>query len=101
MSARRTQRLARAGAILLLAALGSGCADGGYGYGYGGGGDDFGVDYYEPYGGYYGGWGRGYRVGPMHDGGHRYPSIPSGGHVGGFGFHGGGGGFHGGGGGHR
>ncbi|MDR3454902.1 MAG: hypothetical protein P4L96_19225 [Rhodoferax sp.] len=42
-----------------------GCAVGvGYGYGYG---DDvgFGVDYYEPYGGDYGGWGPGYRAGPF------------------------------------
>jgi hypothetical protein len=79
----------RACAILLLGAVGAGCAGGGYGGGgYGGGygyvGDDLGVGYFEPYGGDYGGWGRGYRVGPMRGGGHGFASIPSGGR-GGFG----------------
>lgn len=64
----------------------SGCvvADGGYGYG--GGGVGVGVDYYEPYGAIYGGWGPGYRVGPYRDGGrsdrgggraHAYRSAPA------------------------
>ncbi len=82
---------------------------GSVGYGYDG-------DFYEPYGYDYGGWGRGYRVGPPRGGhpgdggrpgegrpggpgggGRGAPSIP-GGHGGGGGGHGGGAG---GGGGHR
>ena len=92
--------------VLLLAGLGACAVEGG---GYDG---DVGVgvgvgyvgDYYEPCCGGYGGWGRGYRVGPPrgyggHDDhrgpGHSAPSIPShprggGGHAGG-GPHGGGG----------
>jgi hypothetical protein len=79
--------------LLLLAGLG-GCAVEGVGYG----GDAVGVGYvggfYEPYGYEYGGWGRGYRVGPprgdIHGGGGRSaPSIPSGPRGGGG--HGGGG----------
>lgn len=77
------------------------------GYGYDGG---VGVDYYEPFGTEYGGWGPGYLVGPGRGGdrrggdggggGHAYrsaagsrsaPSIPTGGRSGG-GSHGGGGG---------
>ncbi len=96
----------RCAAILcVILPLAAGCAGG---YGYGGGaayvGDDYGVDYYDPCCGYYGGWGGGYLVGPFHGdhdghwggdhdghwGGHGFPSIPSGGHAGG-GFHGGGG----------
>jgi hypothetical protein len=84
--------------LSVILPLAVGCAGGpGYGGGYGYAGDDFGVGYYEPYGGYYGGWGGAYRVGPFrggdHGGGRGFPSIPSGGHAGG--------GFHGGGGGHR
>jgi hypothetical protein len=99
-------------ALLAVAAMAlvAGCAvsDGGYGYGS--------VDYYEPYGFGYGGWGPGYGVAPFR-GDHRFvgfhgahafrgapagrpmPSLPAG--RGGGGFHGGGGGFHGGGGGRR
>jgi hypothetical protein len=54
----------------LFAALASGCVVTGGGYGYDGG-VGIGVDYYEPYGGDYGGWGPGYRVGPSRDGNHR------------------------------
>ena len=65
------------------------CAVEGVGYG----GTDVGVsyygDFYEPFGYEYGGWGRGYRVGPPRGhggarggggrrGGGRAPSIPSG-----------------------
>jgi hypothetical protein len=88
----------------LLLVLVSACAVEGGGYGYGG---DVDAGYvggvYEPYGYDYGGWGRGYRVGPPrggpgpggwrgggHPGGHA-PGIPSGPHGGGGGFHGGGG----------
>lgn len=51
----------------LFTALSSGCVVPGDGYGY----DNsvnigIGVGYYEPYGAYYGGWGPGYRVGPIH-----------------------------------
>lgn len=54
--------------IGLFALLASGCAvTDGYGYGSVG----IGVDYYEPFGVYYGGWGPDYRVGPFRDGGHR------------------------------
>ena len=90
--------------VLLLAGLGACAVEGG---GYDG---DVGVgvgvgyvgDYYEPCCGGYGGWGRGYRVGPPRGGyghdehrgpGRPAPSIPShprgGGHAGGA--HGGGG----------
>jgi hypothetical protein len=81
-------------AIGLLASLSSGCVVSGGGYGY----DDnvgVGVGYYEPAVVEYGGWGRGYRVGPSrgeqradHRDGHAHayrsapashaaPSIPS------------------------
>jgi len=57
-------------AIGLFTLLPSGCAvtDGGYGYD---GSVGIGVDYYEPFGADYGGWGPGYGVGPFRDGGHR------------------------------
>jgi hypothetical protein len=82
----------RAGVVLCLGAAAAGCAVSGYGGGY----DDdyYGVGYYEPVGGYYGGWGHGYHVGPGHWG-----HWHGGGHVGGF--HGGHGGFGGHGGGHH
>jgi hypothetical protein len=88
---------------LLLAGLGACAVEGG---GYDG---DVGVgvgvgyvgDYYEPCCGGYGGWGRGYRVGPPRGGfgghddhrgsGHSAPSIPSHPRGGGGGGHGGGG----------
>jgi hypothetical protein len=56
--------------IGLFTVLASGCVvpAGGYGYDDGVG---IGVDYYEPYGAVYGGWGTGYYVGPYRDGGHR------------------------------
>jgi predicted small secreted protein len=72
------------GAVALLAvaaAVLAACAVEGGGYG----GTDVGVsyygDFYEPFGYEYGGWGRGYRVGPPRGhggGGGRAPSIPSG-----------------------
>jgi hypothetical protein len=81
-------------AIGLLAILASGCVVGEGGYGYVGD-VGYGLDYYEPYGVRYGGWGPGYRVAPYRGGEHRsVPSIPSGSRGGGG--HGGGG--HGGGG---
>ena len=80
----------------LFALLASGCAvydGGGYGYRSSVG---IGIDYYEPFGGEYGGWGPGYRVAPFrggsarmdrggehrrdraggHPGGHAYRSAP-------------------------
>jgi hypothetical protein len=79
MSARFSRTVVRACMVLSVLVL-VGCAGGGYGYGGGDGyaGDEFGAGYYESYGGDYGGWGRGYRIGPMRDGGARFPSIPSG-----------------------
>lgn len=62
---------ARCSAIVLVLGLFtvllSGCVVPGDGYGY----DTsarigIGLGYYEPYGAYYGGWGPGYRVGPIH-----------------------------------
>lgn len=55
--------------IGVSAAMQSGCAvpDGGYAYG---GGPA--VNYYEPYGYGYGGWGTGFFVAPYHDGDHRF-----------------------------
>jgi hypothetical protein len=56
--------------VVPLLLLPAGCAvDGGYGYGY----DSsvsvgVGMDYYEPLGFDYGGWGRGYNVGPPRGG---------------------------------
>ncbi len=96
--------------VLLLAGLGACAVEGG---GYDG---DVGVgvgvgyvgDYYEPCCGGYGGWGRGYRVGPPRGyggggrgPGHSAPSIPSHPRSGGGGGHGGGGHGGGGGGGHH
>jgi hypothetical protein len=54
----------------LLAVLPSGCVvtSGGYGYD---GGVGIGLDYYEPYGGYYGGWEPGYLVVPSRGGNYR------------------------------
>jgi len=94
----------------------SGCAVGPVG----GPGYDIGADYYQPYSGYYGGWGQDYRVGPFRDdrpysghgaahawrgpvGGRAIPSIAGGRRGGGVrvgGFRGGGRGSRGGGGGH-
>jgi len=55
----------------LLTVLLAGCVATGDGYGYGyAGGVGIGVDYYEPFGAYYGGWGPGYNVGPMRGGGY-------------------------------
>lgn len=96
-------RAGRLAALLLLAPLllvPAACAvDAGYGYG-DGATVGLGIDYYEPFGFDYGGWGPGYRVGPPRGGGgrggggrgHGYrpapagramPSIPSGGRSGG------------------
>ena len=99
-------RTLRTTAIALSIALGSAvlssCAVDGGGYGYGPDVDvGVGFDYYDT-GGYYGGWGGGYRVGPGRGGDHRddhghgsthsyhaapagrsMPSIPSRGHSGG------------------
>jgi hypothetical protein len=44
------------------------CVVGGGGYEGGGVEASYGVDFYEPYGYDYGGWGPGYRVGPPHGG---------------------------------
>ena len=52
-------------AMLLCACV---VSDGGYGYG----GTSVGVDYYAPYGGYYGGWGPGYQIAPYRNGGDRF-----------------------------
>lgn len=73
MSAARLRGLASALAIVLPAALASGCvvADGGYAPGYG-------VGYYEPYSVSYGGWGPDYYVAPFRGGGH----FAAGGHGG-------------------
>src|SRR5665647_1011952 len=56
--------------IGLFTLMSSGCVATGGGYGYDGG-VGIGLDYYEPYGAFYGGWGPSYRVGPFRDGGHR------------------------------
>jgi hypothetical protein len=63
---------ATAFALGLVAVLSSGCVApvGGYGYGYDGG-VSYGLDYYEPYGVAYGGWGSGYQVAPYHGGDQR------------------------------
>lgn len=62
-------------AIGLAAILSYGCvvAEGGYG-----GGPAYGLDYYEPYGIYYGGWGPGYEVAPFRPG-ERHPEMHGGG----------------------
>lgn len=77
-------------ASLLFIALSTGCAVEGDGYGYQGD-PGFVSNYYEPYGGSYGGWGGGYQVGPPARGG------AYGGYGGGQ-YYGGGGQYHGGGG---
>jgi hypothetical protein len=57
--------------IGLFTLLSSGCVVNGDGYGYGYDTRvDVGVDYFEPNGAFYGGWGPGYNVGPYRDGGH-------------------------------
>jgi hypothetical protein len=97
--------------IGLVAVLPSGCIVPGGGYGYEGGAG-YGLDYYEPYGVEYGGWGPSYQVAPYRGGerrparagggpgAHAYraapasrsmPSIPSGSRSGGGGGRGGGG----------
>lgn len=86
--ARRCVTLALLGAF---AGIAPGCvADGGYAYP---GTVGVGVDYYEPYGAVYGGWGPGYYVGPVRDGyrgsdragyapgSHSYRSAPTSGSV--------------------
>lgn len=101
--------------IGLFTLLSSGCVVTGDGYGDGYyGGVGVGLDYYEPYNAYYGGWGPTYRVGPFHDGGyhpdrgsrspphtyrsapasHSMPSIPSQSRSGGSRFRSGGGRSH-------
>ncbi len=62
--------------IGLFVCFAAGCVvpGGGYGGGYDSdGGVSVGLDYYEPYGGYYGGWGSGYYVGPSRGRDHRDP----------------------------
>jgi hypothetical protein len=97
MNGRNARGATIAGIIALAAVLVAGCVVGG-GYGYDGD-VGLGVDYYEPYGGVYGGWGPGYNVAPFRGGDHRavggahafrpapagraIPSIPSGGRSGG------------------
>lgn len=54
----------------LFTALLSGCVVPGDGYGYDAS-VGVGVGYYEPYGAYYGGWGPGYYVGPIHGNNYR------------------------------
>ena len=56
--------------IGLFIVLSTGCAVTAGGYGYDGD-VGIGLDYYEPYGADYGGWGPGYRVGPFRDGANR------------------------------
>jgi hypothetical protein len=74
-------------AIGLVAIVSTGCIATGGGYGYDGN-VGVGVDYYEPAGVEYGGWGRGYRVAPFRGGGdhragpgngraHAYRSAPA------------------------
>ncbi len=90
---KRFARMRLAGLFLLapLAVLPSACTvEPGYGYGYGdvsGGNVGLGIDYYEPFGFDYGGWGPGYRTGPPRGGArfggggpgfpHSYRSAPS------------------------
>jgi hypothetical protein len=85
----RWERLAWIALTTPLLALPSACVvDPGYGYG-GGSSVSVGLDYYEPLGFDYGGWGRNYRSGPprgevrsFRDGGgaaaHAYRSAPAG-----------------------
>jgi hypothetical protein len=79
------------GTLLLGGCVAAGYSDGEVGVGYVGG-------FYEPYGYEYGGWGRGYRVGPPHyhgggggggfvGGARGAPSIPHGARGGGGGPH--------------
>ena len=56
--------------IGLFTVLSTGCVVTGGGYGYDGGAG-IGLDYYEPYGADYGGWGPGYHVAPFRDVDHR------------------------------
>jgi hypothetical protein len=108
------------GCSLLLCAGCVATADDGYGYGYAPNVNvGIGLDYYDQYGGDYGGWGPDYGVGPWRGGGPRprrgephpggdghgfrsapasrgTPSIPSGARAGGHGGGGHGGGGHGG-----
>lgn len=63
------RRSAIAFVIGLFTVILSGCIVPGNGYGYDGN-VDVGVNYYEPFGGVYGGWGPGYNVGPYRGGGH-------------------------------
>ena len=56
--------------IGLFTLMSTGCVVTGGGYEYEDG-VGIGLDYYEPYGAVYGGWGPGYRVGPVRDGYHR------------------------------
>jgi hypothetical protein len=105
MKISRVRIASLAAAAGLFAVLLSGCVvPVGGGYDEGGVSVGLGVDYYEPYGGFYGGWGPGYRVAPFRGGGERredfraggsthafrsapagrsMPSIPSRGHSGG------------------
>ena len=68
-------------AMMSVLAL-AGCAVEGVGYengpdyGYGGVGVGVGIDYYEPYGSFYGGWGPSYRVGPYRGGERRFDRGP-------------------------
>jgi len=88
---RRMVGWAGAFAVILL----SGCVAAGYSDGSAGVDVGYVGGFYEPYGYGYGGWGRGYRVGPPRGGdrggaGHGAPSIPhgsrgGGGHGGGHG----------------
>ena len=98
MSRIRVERLASGALLASLLMLSSSCAiESGYGYD-GGANVGLGIDYYEPFGYDYGGWGPSYRSGPsrggargFRDGGrgsphayrpapasHAMPSIPSG-----------------------
>lgn len=70
--------------IGLFTLLSSGCVVPGDGYGYDTRvGVGIGLGYYEPYGAFYGGWGPGYNVGPIHGdhyrpdrgGGRRTPHV--------------------------
>lgn len=68
--------------LFVTFAVGCVVRGGGYG-GYGGGyGDNVdvvgGVGYYEPYGADYGGWGRGYQVGPVRGGDDRRHEVSGG-----------------------
>jgi hypothetical protein len=72
-------RLSATAVVLgLFTLLSSGCVvPGGYGYD---GSVGVGVDYYEPFGAVYGGWGPGYHVAPGREG-YRRPDGGGGGHA--------------------